>query len=155
MAATLPESGPRIVTSQRPEMGTSDGPELLIQLGGTRRRALLEQRLRELIRDGTLAASSRLPSSRALAGDLGVSRRLVVDAYAQLLAEGYLVARRGAGTYVAGAAEAGEPAAARSPPRPLQFDFFPGYPDLSSFPRRAWGRALRSAVAEAPDSAFG
>ena len=57
--------------------------------------------MRELVRDGTLAAGSRLPSSRALADDLGVSRRLVVEAYAQLLAEGYLVARHGAGTYVA------------------------------------------------------
>ena len=64
-------------------------------------RAQLEDGLRELVREGTLAAGSRMPSSRALAGDLGVSRRLVVDAYAQLLAEGYLVSRQGAGTYVA------------------------------------------------------
>ena len=138
--------------------GTTSSPELLVELDRRDERPLraqLEDGLRDAVRTGRLAAHARMPASRALAGDLGVSRRLVVDAYAQLLAEGYLVARRGAGTYVAGAAEAGEPAAAQSPPRPLQFDFFPGHPDLSSFPRRAWGRALRSAVAEAPDSAFG
>ena len=137
---------------------TSSGPELLVELNRRAARPLraqLEDGLREAVRTGRLTAHARMPASRALAGDLGVSRRLVVDAYAQLLAEGYLVARRGAGTYVAGAAEAGGPATAASPGRPLQFDFFPGYPDLSGFPRRAWSRALRAAVAEAPDSAFG
>src|SRR5262249_31985080 len=91
MIATLPQGGSLIVTSLATESGTSFGPELLIALRGGRRRAQLEDRLRELVRDGTLPAGTRLPSSRALAGDLAVSRRLVVDAYAQLLAEGYLV----------------------------------------------------------------
>ena len=91
-----------MVTNSATKLGTSYGPEVLVQLRGGRRRAQLEDRLRELVRDGTLPAHARLPSSRALASDLEVSRRLVVDAYAQLLAEGYLVARQGAGTYVAG-----------------------------------------------------
>ncbi|HXP36783.1 MAG TPA: winged helix-turn-helix domain-containing protein, partial [Solirubrobacteraceae bacterium] len=87
------------MTSTATKTGTSYGPELLVRLRGGRRRAQLEDHLRELVREGTLAAGERMPSSRALAGDLGVSRRLVVEAYAQLLAEGYLVARQGAATY--------------------------------------------------------
>jgi GntR family transcriptional regulator / MocR family aminotransferase len=127
---------------------------LLVHLRGGRLRAQLEERMRELIRDGTLAAGSRLPSSRALADDLGVSRRLVVDAYAQLLAEGYLLARHGAGTYVA--ANAGVIDSV-TPPAPLpapQFDFFPGSPDLAAFPRALWLGAMRDVLRSAPPSAF-
>ena len=142
------------MTSLLTESGTSYGPELLVRLRGGRRRAQLEDRLRELVRDGTLAAGSRMPSSRALAGDLGVSRRLVVDAYAQLLAEGYLVARRGAGTYVAAAGSAQDAAQAPAPPSALQFDFFPGAPDLSAFPRALWLSATREVLRTAPDAAF-
>ncbi len=142
------------MTSQATKSGTSQGPELLIQLRGSRRRAQLEDRLRELVRDGTLVAGARMPSSRALADDLEVSRRLVVDAYAQLLAEGYFVSRRGAGTYVADTATlTGETSRA---PRgaSLQFDFFPGAPDLSSFPRALWLRTMREVLGSAPPAAF-
>ncbi len=142
------------MTSLATKEGASYGPELLVRLRGGRRRAQLEDRLRELVRDGTLGAGSRMPSSRALAGDLGVSRRLVVDAYAQLLAEGYLVAQQGAGTFVAaaGALEREEPAPqTASAPR---FDFFPGAPDLASFPRTLWLRATREVLRTAPDSSF-
>jgi GntR family transcriptional regulator/MocR family aminotransferase len=136
------------------ESGTSYGPELLVRLRGGRRRAQLEDRLRELVRDGTLAAGGRMPSSRALAGDLGVSRRLVVDAYGQLLAEGYLVARRGAGTYVADAGTVQDAAKAPAPSSAPQFDFFPGAPDLSAFPRALWLSATREVLRTAPDGAF-
>ncbi|HTA33270.1 MAG TPA: PLP-dependent aminotransferase family protein [Solirubrobacteraceae bacterium] len=142
------------MTSLATKIGTSFGPELLIELRGSRRRAQLEDRLRALVRDGTVSAGSRLPSSRSLASDLEVSRRLVVDAYAQLLAEGYLVARRGGGTYVAAAASTAGQAPRRAPARPLQFDFFPGAPDLASFPRALWSRALRDVLRSAPASAF-
>jgi GntR family transcriptional regulator / MocR family aminotransferase len=142
------------VTSSEVKEGTSYGPELLVRLRGGRRRAQLEDRLRELVRDGTLSAGGRMPSSRALAADLGVSRRLVVDAYAQLLAEGYLVARQGAGTYVAAAAIAPAGGAPAAPPSALQFDFFPGAPDLASFPRTLWLRATRDVLRAAPDAAF-
>jgi GntR family transcriptional regulator/MocR family aminotransferase len=142
------------VSSLTTETGTSYGPELLVRLRGGRRRAQLEDRLRELVRDGTLAAGSQMPSSRAMAADLGVSRRLVVDAYTQLLAEGYLVARRGAGTFVAAAGSSeGAAPAAKSSGR-AQFDFFPGAPDLSAFPRALWLRATREVLATAPDTAF-
>jgi GntR family transcriptional regulator / MocR family aminotransferase len=143
------------VTSSSTDIGTTYGPELLIDLRGSRRRAQLEDRLRALVRDATLPAGTRLPSSRSLASDLEVSRRLVVDAYAQLLAEGYLVARRGGGTYVASAAGAAEQPPPQAPSHRLQFDFFPGAPDLASFPRALWSRALRDVLRSAPASAFG
>jgi GntR family transcriptional regulator/MocR family aminotransferase len=139
-------------------LGTNLGPELLLELdrsSGRPLRAQLEDGLREAVRSGRLAARTRLPASRSLAADLGVSRRLVVDAYAQLLAEGYLVARAGAGTFVAETAAAPAPATADPPARRPAFDFFPGNPDLSGFPRRAWLRALRDTLRHAPDQAFG
>ncbi|MHB8532017.1 MAG: MocR-like pyridoxine biosynthesis transcription factor PdxR [Solirubrobacteraceae bacterium] len=134
------------------------GPELLVELDRAARRPLraqLEDGLREAVRSGRLPALSRLPASRALASDLGISRRLVVDAYSQLLAEGYLLARPGAGTFVAQGAVAAEPAASEPQARALAFDFFPGCPDLSSFPRRLWLRELREVLREAPDRALG
>jgi GntR family transcriptional regulator / MocR family aminotransferase len=138
--------------------GSSSGPELLVELDRSARaplRVQLEEGLREAIRGGRLAAEVRLPATRALAADLQVSRRLVVDAYAQLLAEGYLVARRGAGTFVAEAAGPASIAAAEPRPRPLAFDFFPGYPDLTSFPRQPWLRAIREALRDTPSPSLG
>jgi GntR family transcriptional regulator/MocR family aminotransferase len=137
---------------------SSTAPELLVELrrgAGRPLRAQLENGLREAVRSGRLLAGARLPPTRTLADDLGVSRRLVVDAYAQLLAEGYLVSRRGAGTFVADAASAEEPAPATREPQALAFDFFPGYPDLASFPRAAWLKASREVLRTAPDRAFG
>ena len=138
--------------------GTNSGPELLIALDRNAPaplRAQLEDGLRDAVRTGRLPPHSRLPATRALAGDLGVSRRLVVDAYAQLLAEGYLSARPGAGTFVAGAAIA-VPAAEPEPELvALAFDFFPGHPDLSLFPRARWLRALRETLRDMPDRALG
>ncbi len=132
------------------------GKEVLVELhrGAGSLRAQVEDGLRDAVRSGRLAGGERLPSSRALARDLGVSRRLVVDAYDQLLAEGYLAARRGAGTFVVpGAADAGAPvdrAAGRRPAAPA-IDFVPGAPDLAAFPRAAWLRATRDVLREAPD----
>ena len=94
----------------------------------------------------------RLPASRALAAQLGVSRGVVTDAYEQLTAEGWLAARRGAGTVVA-AAPAAEPAPVEPPRRAaVRFDFTPTTPDVSLFPRRQWARAVAHAAAEAPDA---
>jgi len=138
--------------------GTNSGPELLVEFdrsAGRPLRAQLEDALREAVRSGRLAAHARLPATRVLAADLGVSRRLVVDAYAQLLAEGYLLARRGGGTFVADAgAVAPSPAPAKPADAP-RYDFFPGHPDLGAFPRGAWLRALRATLRDAPDRAFG
>jgi GntR family transcriptional regulator/MocR family aminotransferase len=135
-------------------------PELLLPAWDSTapRRAQLEASLRESVRSGRLRPGARLPSSRALGAELGVSRRLVVEAYEQLSAEGYLVSTPGSGTRVAPALAAGapsfEPAAPVPPPGP-GIDLFPGSPDLSIFPRRAWGRALRRALAELPDARLG
>src|ERR1700716_1571262 len=142
------------------EMGTTStgSPELFVELHRHLERPLraqLEDGLRDAARSGRLAAGARLPATRALAADLGVSRRLVVDAYAQLLAEGYLVARPGAGTYVAEAAAASSAPVAEQPASALGFDFFPGYPDLASFPRRPWLRAMREVLSVAPPLSFG
>ncbi len=139
-------------------------PELLLPRWDPARprRAQLEGGLREAIRVGRLRPDARLPSSRALAAELGVSRRLVVEAYEQLAAEGYVVARRGSGTHVAPPAQGNRDEARGGPgdhapvPPPLAgIDLFPGAPDLSLFPRRAWGRALRRALAELPDARLG
>ncbi|MCW2988821.1 MAG: transcriptional regulator, GntR family with aminotransferase domain, partial [Solirubrobacterales bacterium] len=150
-----------------PKSGTTSSdrsPELLLPRWdpGQPRRAQLESGLREAIRVGRLRPDARLPSSRALAAELGVSRRLVVEAYEQLAAEGYVLARRGSGTRVAPPARSsrdgaggGLEDAAPIPPPVAGIDLFPGAPDLSLFPRRAWGRALRRALAELPDARLG
>ena len=67
-------------------------------------RSQLELQLREAIRSGRLAAGERLPSSRALATELGLSRGLVLECYAQLQAEGFLTSRSGSATRVAAGA---------------------------------------------------
>src|SRR3954453_5222067 len=113
----------------------------------------LESRLRESLLSGALPAGSRLLSTRALAADLGISRGVVVGAYEQLAAEGYLVLRRGAAPLVA-------PLPSRAPPLPVEEDVHvagsrynlrPDLPDLSLFPRADWLRALRAALARAAD----
>ena len=79
-------------------------PELLVRLDRSAReplRSQLETGLREAIRSGRLRAGERLPSSRELARELGVSRGMVQECYGQLLAEGYLTSRTGSATRVA------------------------------------------------------
>jgi GntR family transcriptional regulator/MocR family aminotransferase len=120
---------------------------LLLRLDRSRPEPLrvqLERELREAIRSGRLAPGERLPSSRVLAGELGISRGLVIECYAQLQAEGFLVTRTGSATRVAagGRAPAAVPPVSGSPPR-LAVDFRSGVPDLTSFPRRDWAWALR------------
>ncbi|MFJ5230000.1 PLP-dependent aminotransferase family protein [Kitasatospora sp. NPDC088391] len=125
---------------------------------GLGRRAALEDALRTAVRDGRLAAGTRLPSSRALAVDLGLARNTVAEAYTQLTAEGWLASRQGSGTVVA--ARGPQPAPAAPPPglapRPaVRHNLRPGTPDLGRFPRTAWLAAARRALAAAPDEALG
>lgn len=117
----------------------------------------LQEALREAVRSGRLVPGTRLPSSRDLAVDLGVSRGLVTEAYEQLTAEGYLRSGRGAGTWVGGAARAANPRARDLAPRSpgALADFRPGTPDLSLFPRAAWAAAQRAVLAEVPHHALG
>ncbi|WP_431681991.1 PLP-dependent aminotransferase family protein [Kitasatospora sp. KL5] len=118
--------------------------------------AALTRALREAVRQGRPPAGGRLPSTRALARDLGVSRGTVVEAYAQLVAEGYLVSARGAGTRVADGIAPRPPAAAPAADTPaVCYDLKPGTPDLSAFPRAAWQAALRRALAAAEHTALG
>ena len=129
--------------------------DLLLGLDRTRGplRAQLEDQLRDAVRGGRLGPGAALPSSRALARELGLSRGVVVEAYAQLAAEGYLVARQGAPTRVSEAASPGPgatPAAAGE--RPPRYDFRTGRPDISLFPRNAWLASLRRALRDAPDA---
>jgi GntR family transcriptional regulator/MocR family aminotransferase len=122
----------------------------------TRGRSL-QAALREAVRSGRLAPDTRLPSSRDLAADLGVSRGLVTEAYEQLTAEGYLRSGRGAGTWVGGAVRAARPHARDLAPRArgAEADFVPGTPDMSLFPRAAWAAAQRGVLAELPHHELG
>jgi GntR family transcriptional regulator/MocR family aminotransferase len=135
------------------------GLDLLVTIDRTGDRPLREQlegQLRDGIRRGALHAGTPLPSTRALAAELRVSRGVVVEAYAQLVAEGFLVARPGAATRVASVArhEPAEPPVQRFAP-PVRFDFRVEAADLSAFPRRAWAGALRDTLRDAPDAALG
>ena len=127
------------------------GVDLHLELDGTRVRAALESALREAISSGRLRPGSRLPSSRALAGDLGLARNTVAEAYSQLVAEGWLTAVQGSGTRVAERPDAPEPAppARDRPARPTRFDLRPGSPDVTAFPRSAWLAAARRALGAA------
>jgi GntR family transcriptional regulator/MocR family aminotransferase len=113
--------------------------------------------LRAAIRSGRLAAGSRVPSSRDLARDLGVSRGVVVTAYEQLIAEGFLTARRGDGTRVAPLATPDPPSPRprfdrAEPAEPVPYDLRSGVPDLSAFPRERWLTATRHVLRTVPNS---
>ncbi|MGA5820107.1 PLP-dependent aminotransferase family protein [Kitasatospora sp. NPDC094028] len=128
----------------------------------------LARRLREAVADGRLPAGSRLPASRVLAAELGVSRGVVTDAYRRLAEEGQLDGRGRGGTVVVGPPA---PAVATAPPparpapgifragpdpgpelfdrlraAPARIDLTPGLPDLAAFPRTAWLRAERAVL---------
>ena len=116
----------------------------------------IEQALREAVRDGRLMAGTPLPSTRALARELEVSRGVVFEAYGQLAAEGYLVATPGGTTRVADRAEPLLPAMPSRAVRPAApHDLLPGRPDLASFPRDAWASAWRRALRRVTDGQLG
>jgi GntR family transcriptional regulator/MocR family aminotransferase len=158
--------------------------ELAIRLPGAGSRDLLREvhrQLRDAILDGRLQPGARLPATRALAQRLGVSRNTMLAAYDLLLSEGYLLARPGAGTYVAdtlpqsrrgriakGASARrdprlvplGVPGADLAPtlqPQRARDDFRVGLPDTGAFPfdiwRRLSDRALRRIAREPADYA--
>jgi GntR family transcriptional regulator/MocR family aminotransferase len=145
--------------------------DLVISLdGGPDRTVRVYRALREAIVDGRLAPGHRLPASRVLAADLGVARGSVATAYEQLVAEGYLVSRIGAGTFVAPGRTA--PAPRSAPPDPLRpragwtfapvptsadeaaptYDFRTGIPDASLFPFDTWRRLVAAEVRERANS---
>ncbi|MFF7370885.1 MocR-like pyridoxine biosynthesis transcription factor PdxR [Streptomyces tricolor] len=137
------------------------GADLHLELSGPGgRRAALTRALRQAVRSGRLAPGTRLPPYRSLAADLGVARNTVADAYAELVAEGWLTARQGSGTRVA---ERSEPLrhAVRTPVKAPsraggpRHDLRQGTPDASAFPRAAWAASYRRALQAAPNEAFG
>ena len=136
----------------------SRAPEVLVELDRDAPETLslqLERALRDGVRSGALKSGTALPSTRALASELGISRGLVVAAYGQLGAEGYLRLRRTAPPVVASgvgvAAEARTPGADREWPHNLR----PDLPDYGAFPRGEWLKSYRAALRSAPNAELG
>jgi GntR family transcriptional regulator/MocR family aminotransferase len=154
--------------------GTNLSPvsELVIDLDREGPEALhrqIEASIRGRIRSGALPAGIALPASRALAAGLGVSRGVVVEAYAQLVAEGYLTSRSGGYTQVATTPTPAGPIRTVAPPPPEPnmsgapwsrpsrpaVDFGYGRGNLAAFPRAAWLRSVRRVLTETPDDRLG
>ncbi|WP_441961491.1 MocR-like pyridoxine biosynthesis transcription factor PdxR [Mycolicibacterium houstonense] len=120
----------------------------------------LADALRSAIADGRLTAGTRFPATRVLAGELAISRGVVVEAYRRLVDEGLVSGRAGGGTHVlAHPSRPAPPDPPRPDPAPARLprprlpvgegiDLSPGVPDLSAFPRSTWLRAERSVLAE-------
>jgi GntR family transcriptional regulator / MocR family aminotransferase len=146
-------------TNSRAADETAFPADLLVTIersGGRSLREQLEEELRGAIRGGRLPIGTALPASRVLSRDLGVARGVVVDAYEQLAAEGYLEARQGSGTRVRATrpprAET-DAEAERRPPGGARLSG--GLPDPVRFPRAQWQRRYRAALDRLPDAAFG
>lgn len=121
-------------------------------------------RFRDRIIAGDMAPGDRLPASRALAEQLGVSRATVVAAYNQLGAEGFVEGRLGSGLYVCAIGEVEQPVRAEltqpikpkpaappsGPPKIRAFE--PGRPDMRLFPYRQWARAMARAARNSPEA---
>ena len=102
----------------------------LIALHPSSSRPLYQQlyeSVRAAILAGQLAGGTRLPSTRALAQELGASRSTVINAFDQLLAEGYIYGLRGSGTYVARVLPE---ELLQAPITPAKRDNLPGAPTL-------------------------
>jgi GntR family transcriptional regulator / MocR family aminotransferase len=141
---------------------------------GGRSQWLAEQ-LRLAIADGRMPVGGRLPATRVLAADLGVSRGVVTEAYQRLSEAGHVAGRGRGGTVVVFAPAAPKPVrrpAANpsatpfaAPPdggvfdsmraAPARIDLTPGIPDLAAFPRSAWLRADRTVLSRLTPSHFG
>lgn len=133
--------------------------------------------LREAVLAGRLAAGARLPSTRSIAAELGISRRPVKEAFGHLVEEGLLEGRRGAGTFVAsrlahpaiGPGEAGPPAVSGAAvlsrrgaalAGTANFEtretgaFAPTLPAADQFPRALWARLHARHWRQAGSGAF-
>jgi GntR family transcriptional regulator/MocR family aminotransferase len=115
----------------------------------------IEASIRDGIRSGRLRLGTSLPPTRTIAADLGVSRGVVVEAYQQLVAEGYLTSRTGGYTQVAIGPEPAPTPARPVPGQAPRIDFGYGRADVSNFPRTAWLRSLRRVLTDAPSERFG
>lgn len=144
----------------------SGGPEILLHIDRGHPETLagqLRTSLRDAIRAGRLATGTRLPASRVLAEDLGISRGVVVDAYAQLAAEGFLITQPGSGTMVSGAAGLTPEHAWWWHRRGQQdhrlwrpeFDLRPSGPDPALFPRTQAVRTMMEIMRRLPAAELG
>ena len=137
---------------------SGSGPQLLMELDRSAPlRAQVEEQLRTTIQTGRLVAGERMPSTRALATYLRLSRGVIQECYAQLQAEGYLTSRAGSATRVATTISIDRPTpapllAAEAPP--LLADFPSGVPDLGLAPRADWAWAVREVCRTAADAEF-
>ena len=144
--------------------------ETLFDLAKTRPGPLhqrLAEAIRAAVRDGRLPLGAALPPSRALAGDLAVSRWTVTQAYGQLITEGYLSGKTGSATRVNWSPEpaeqprqrpaaAGQPAGGGRRPAPaVRYDLAQGSPDYRAFPRRKWVDSIRIAAETASHEGLG
>jgi GntR family transcriptional regulator/MocR family aminotransferase len=135
-------------------------PELLVALDRDSTVPLTRQlsaELKRAILSGTLRPGVQLPPTRALSADLRVARGVVVQAYEQLAAEGFLTARAGSGTAVAAIAQPTTSLVetlAANPATTSELDFKPGVPDLTAFPRTEWASALRRALTNVATTAL-
>lgn len=124
--------------------------------------AQLCMQMRHKIEQGEWTAGMRLPSTRNLALELGIARNVAIDAYEQLIAEGYLCSRTGSGTYVAEGIDS--ELMIRQPLSHFDFpetqdqddliDFEVGTPDLRSFPKHLWAKYLKSSAEDASSSHY-
>jgi GntR family transcriptional regulator/MocR family aminotransferase len=138
------------------DTGFATGLLLRIDRSQSRRvRAQLEGALREEMQRGRLGPGAKLPPTRTLAHELQIARSVVVEAYSQLVAEGYLEAVQGAGTRVRAAAStaASDPCPLTGPS--LNAVFTTGLPDPAYFPRKEWLRAYRSVLEDCGPEALG
>ncbi|MFG1872913.1 MocR-like pyridoxine biosynthesis transcription factor PdxR [Micromonospora arborensis] len=139
-----------------------------------RRADWLTDRLRQAIAEGRVPVGDRLPPTRMLAADLGVSRGVVTEAYQRLTEEGHVTGRGRAGTVVVAAPGTPTPAPAAAPAPAVLFppapssdvfeavraasaalDLAPGVPDLAAFPRADWLRAERTVLRHLAAADFG
>lgn len=121
--------------------------ELRLPAAGSREvRRRLHEQLRQAILAGRLAPGVQLPASRALADQLGLSRNTVMAVYDMLLGEGCLVARPGAGTFVAPAASRPASSAETRAAPAVTYNLRPGRPDATRFPFDIWGRLTGRAL---------
>ncbi len=125
----------------------------------------LYEHIKKMIWHGDMTAGEKLPSSRALSRELGVSRNTVLEAYDQLIAEGYLNTRHGSGTVVAEGIATGvcheapvsndDDVLLEKTEQPTIVNFRSGIPALAEFPQAEWARTYQQRCATLPASAFG
>ena len=120
--------------------------------------------IRQLILHGELKAGERLPATRQCASQLGISRNVVIEAFEQLLAEGYIIGLQGSGTFVAEGAFLEQRQSEKTETQEIvgsnmngkeMIDFRSGIPALDMFPRLEWGKLAKEVCIEAPNASFG